>query len=603
MPYQTVLQNSGWNGRLKIFLVVFLFFASPVLQAQLLPQEQQEEQKEDEWPDDAFGRRTPRGSVSGFISAVAEGDYEKAGNYLNVAQASVRLEPAELAEVLENFLNRRGQIFPYSWISAETTGRTEDGLPPDLDKIGNLTIEGENIDLYLESIPDPAGAPVWLFSSATLEKIETYKEWSGSELFADRILPEVLKKNEWNGVPAGQWLLLVLLAALSFFVVRGLLKILIFLIPKIYPKAGKEPAAGVIRAFALPVSLYLAVLLFVYLSQETGISIIARQKFSGITMIIGLLAFLILLWQLSEFIGRFSRHKMDIRGNVSGLSVVLFLQRAAKVAIVIFGIIAVLGIMGVDVTTGLAALGIGGIALALGAQKTVENFVGSVTVISDQPVRVGDFCKVGSIMGTVEKIGMRSTRIRTLDRTIVTIPNGQFSSENIENFAHRDKFRFYTVLGLRYETSPEQLRYLLVKLREVLYAHPMVSPDPARVRFIGLGADSLQLEVFAFITVASFDEFLEVREDLLLQMMDVVEESGSGFAFPSQTVYFGRDSGLSEEKTKKAEETVRQWREKEELQIPQFDPETLEEIRGKTPYPPQGSSKRRNEGTGRIPGL
>lgn len=591
------------RGFIFSFILISLFsITAPPLQAQIFPKEQQEEQ-EPEWPEDLYGRRTPRGAVSGFITAVAEGDYERAGNFLNLEQASVTLEAAELARVLENFLNRSGQIFPYSWISAETSGRTEDELPSDLDKIGNITIEGENVDLYLEKTTGPDGGPVWMISSATVEKLDTYSDLSETELLADRILPDVLKRYEWNGVSAGQWLMMIILAGLSFLIVWGLLKLLFLVIPKIFPQAGKEPAAGVISAFALPVRLYLAVLLFVYISQETGISIIARQKFSGITLIIGMIAFLILLWRLSEYIGRFSKHKMDIRGNVSGLSVVLFLQRAAKVAIVIFGIIALLDTVGVDVTTGLAALGIGGIALALGAQKTVENFVGSVTVITDQPVRVGDFCKVGNIMGTVEKIGMRSTRIRTLDRTLVTIPNGQFSSENIENYAHRDKFRFHSILGLRYETSPEQLRYLLVELRAALYAHPMVSPDPARVRFIGLGADSLQLEIFSFITVASYDEFLEVREDLLLQMMDIVGESGTGFAFPSQTVYFARDTGLSEEKTKKAEEKVRQWREKEELQIPQFDPEKMEDLKGKTSYPPEGSSKRRIENTGKIPGL
>ena len=142
-----------------------------------------------------------------------------------------------------------------------------------------------------------------------------------------------------------------------------------------------------------------------------------------------------------------------------------------------------------------------------------------------------------------------------------------------------------------------------MELRSILYAHPMVSPDPARVRFVNLGADSIHLEVFAFVMVTTFEEFLEVKEDLLLRMMDVVGESGTGFAFPSQTIYFGKDTGVSKEKTQQAEEKVRQWKEKGDLQLPKFDPERIKEIEDKIPYPPDGSAEQRNKGTGKIPGL
>src|SRR5690606_31289040 len=291
--------------------------------------------------------------------------------------------------------------------------------------------------------------------------------------------------------------------------------------PKIWRKARTDPTSGVITALSLPFRIYFALWIFVDLSERIGISIIIRQRFSGFTVIVGFIAFLIFLWSLAEFIGELSKRRMSSRGNISGVSVILFLKRAAKIAIVIFGVIAILGILGFNVTTGLAALGIGGIALALGAQKTVENFVGSVTLITDQPVRVGDFCKVGETVGTVEKIGMRSTKIRTNERTIVTIPNGDFSSEKIENYAHRDRFLFHNILGLRYETTPDQIRYVLVEVRSLLYGHPKVSPDPARIRFLEYGSSSLNLEIFSYIDTLSFDEYLEVKEDLLLRIMDI----------------------------------------------------------------------------------
>ncbi|MDT0690273.1 mechanosensitive ion channel family protein [Salegentibacter sp. F188] len=571
--------------------------------AQLIPgtQTAEEEAAEPELPADPLGRRTPRGTVSGFISAVSEQDYSRASEYLNLEQIPGEQEEERLAQTLQGLLDRRGNILPYSWISDEIEGSEDEGLPPDVDQVGTVTIGDEEINLYVEAIEGPEGGPIWLFASETIKTIADVTV--EDTLHLERYMPAFLHDNLWGGIPIGQWIIAILLAILSYLVAWSIVFTIRFIIRLSWKKARTEPTSHIIKAFALPIRLYLAVLLFVSISQQIGISIILRQKFSGITLIIGLLAFLILLWSLTELIGSFSKRQLSHRGSVSGVSVVLFLQRTAKVAIVIFGIIAVLGFVGVDVTTGLAALGIGGIALALGAQKTIENFVGSVTVIADQPVRVGDFCKVGDTVGTVEKIGMRSTRIRTLARTVVTIPNGQFSSENIENYAHRDQFWFQTVLSLRYETTPDQIRYLLVELRAVLYAHPLVSPEPARVRFIELGADSINLEVFSYITVKTFDEFLEVREDLLLQLMDVVEQSGTGFAFPSQTIYFAKDQGLSQEKSRTAEEKVKKWKENGELQIPKFDPERIKDLKDQTPYPPQGSTTAKDHGTGKIPGL
>jgi len=272
--------------------------------------------------------------------------------------------------------------------------------------------------------------------------------------------------------------------------------------------------------------------------------------------------------------------------------VILFLERAAKIALVIFGIIAILSTFGIDITTGLAALGIGGIALALGAQKTVENFVGSVTLIADRPIRVGDFCRVGQITGTIEKIGIRSTNIRTLDRTLVTIPNGLFSSETIENFAFRDKFRMISTLNFRYESSPDQIRYLLAEFRKILYSHPKVYEEPSRVRFVNFGAHSLDIEIFAYIVADNNNEFLEIREDIMLRIMEVVKQSGTGFAFPSQTLYFAKDDGLDKENSKSTDETVEQWRVKKEMPLPRFTEEQIDNLKNKIDYPPEGSSSK-----------
>lgn len=561
--------------------------------AQIFPDTSTEQQEETqpEFPEDPLERNSPRGTVSGFVRAVSQQDYDRASKYLNLDEHQ---EGERLAGVLQRLLDRGGNILPYSWISDANSGNTDDNLPSGTDRVGTVTADGEALDLLVEETEGPQGGPIWLFSTETMESIEAIS--IEEPLLVEQILPDFLNDNLWSGVPVGQWLAALVLVVLAYLLAWCVITFIKFIIPSLWSKARSESTAGIIAALSLPFKLYLAVWFFVLLSREIGISIIVRQWFSGVIVIIGWVAFLILLWRLADFIGNFSKRKMSLRGNVSGVSVILFLRRAAKIAIVVFGIIAILGTVGIDVTAGLAALGIGGIALALGAQKTMENFVGSVTVIADQPVRVGDFCKVGETVGTIEKIGMRSTRIRTLERTVVTIPNGQFSSDKIENYAHRDRFFFAPVLDFRYETSPDQIRYLLVELRAILYAHPMVNPDPARVRFVGLGADSLKLEVFSYINAPNYDVFLEVREDLLLRMMDVVAESGTDFAFPSQTIYFARDKGLSSDKGDQAKEKVMQWKEKKEMQIPNFDSDRIEKLKDSIPYPPKGSTWDKDQG-------
>jgi MscS family membrane protein len=198
----------------------------------------------------------------------------------------------------------------------------------------------------------------------------------------------------------------------------------------------------------------------------------------------------------------------------------------------------------VNVSALLAGLGVGGLAVALAGQRTVENLFGGMVLILDQPVRVGDFFRYGDKLGTVEDIGLRSVKIRTLDRTLVSIPNGNFSQMELENFAARDKIRLSTTLGLRYETTAAQLETVIRELRQALLAHPKVDPDPARVRFTRFGAYSLDVEILAYVKTSDFNEFLEVQQELFLRFMRVVEDAGTGFAFPSQTLYLGRDAGL-----------------------------------------------------------
>ncbi|ALJ01094.1 mechanosensitive ion channel protein MscS [Rufibacter tibetensis] len=544
---------------------------------------------EPDWPIDTLGRRTPRGAVQGFIKSIADENYDRAALYLNLdSTLDQKQNGAKLAHALQRLLDQSGDIIPYSLLSDTYDGREDDNLGPNLDRVGEATVNGEEFDLFLEKMEDEEGGPIWLFSSQTVQRIPEVIEETKKPL-ADRVMPEFAVETKWNGVPVGQWLFLLMIAGLAYAASWVITRLVVFILMRTWRKAREEHIEGIIHAFTLPIQLYLALWLFIATTQRVGISIIVRQQFSQLTVLIGLMVFLLLLWRLIEVMSQYLERRLTRKRNQAALSAVLFLRRGAKIAIVVFGVIAFLGTLGFDVTTGLAALGIGGIALALGAQKTVENFVGSVTLIADQPIRVGDFCKVGDTVGTVESIGMRSTRIRTNDRTVVTIPNGDFSSQRIENFAHRDRIWFHPTFGVRCDTSPDQIRYLLVELRSILYAHPKIDPESARVRFVRVGASSFDLEVFSYVLTSEFNEFLEIQEDLLLRMMDVIDSSGSSFAFPSQTIYLGRDTGLSEEKTQAAQEKVNQWRDADDLPLPRFSPERIESLRNTIPYKEKGA--------------
>ena len=254
--------------------------------------------------------------------------------------------------------------------------------------------------------------------------------------------------------------------------------------------------------------------------------------------------------------------------------------------------------LGADLIPLLAGLGVGGLAVALAAQRTIADFIGGLILLVNKPVRVGDFCRYGEDpssdwlrIGTVEEIGLISTRLRGQDRSITTIPNSEFANLHIVNLTKRDRMLYRTTLPLRYETSDDQLRFLLAQLRELLLAHPRVIDEPARVRFLGFGDFSLDVEIFAYVNTSEWSEFLAVREDLNLRIMKIIEKAGTDFALPSQTFYQTQDNGLDDERRQAAEKKVREWASAHMLPFPEFDAEYRKKITDTLDYPPEGSPR------------
>ena len=312
-----------------------------------------------------------------------------------------------------------------------------------------------------------------------------------------------------------------------------------------------------------------------------------------IAIICEILAVTSVAWFLSRFVdlsSGFIESRLSARGNTASIAFVPLGRRIAKAFIYTLASLTVLQNLGFSIGGLLAGLGIGGLAVALAAQKTLENLFGGFVLVADRPFRIGEFCRAGEHLGTIENIGMRSSRIRTPDRTLVTVPNAELSTVRIENYGARDMMRFYTVLQVGYDTSPDQMRYLLVELRRMLYAHPKALPDPCRVRFINFGAHSLDVEIFVYIETTDWNEFTGIREDIHLRILDIVAGSGACFAYPSQTLYLGRDAGRDRERTASAEAIVGQWRSDGKLPIPEFPESMIAEVAGTLNYPTAGSS-------------
>ena len=203
---------------------------------------------------------------------------------------------------------------------------------------------------------------------------------------------------------------------------------------------------------------------------------------------------------------------------------------------IIIGVLVGLYHFGLNPTAALAGLGVGGIAVALAAQKTLENLIGGTSVILDRVVRVGDRVKIGDAIGTVEDVGLRSTRVRTLDRTIVSVPNGQLANANLENISMRDKFLFNQTLNLHKETTGAQMREFVDSLTNLLAHHPAVERGSFRVSFLRLSAFSLDVEIFAYFFAAGWNHFLEMQAELLLQIMDLLQSTEIHMAVQPQAV-------------------------------------------------------------------
>lgn len=478
-------------------------------------------------PNDPQGRSTPQDTVYQFLEACHARQYVKARHYLDLRQMPTgerEKSGPELARQLEDLLD--DTPFDIATLSRSPMGDLDDGLPPEREHLLTFQVDGRPVPLELEHVELKPGLKVWLVSADSLALIPKAHQLLG-ETPLEKKLPQVLVNHEILDTALWRWIVLLIGGVVSWYA-AGLVA---YATGVVWRRllAAKDVSAEELLA---PLRLCLAITGWRAVMEVAPPSAIVRL-YLGRCLAMGF--FLALAWAgaaVTDMVAERWRSRLDPRMKAMTYSVLPLGRQVFKLFLFLAAILAVLSAWGYNTTTLLAGLGVGGLAIALAAQKTIENLFGGISVIGDRPVLVGDFCRFGNRVGNITHIGLRSTRIRTLDRTVVSVPNSQFSAMELENFSARDKVWFHQTLSLRRDATSNQLRQVLSSLREVLRQNPKVEVGDIPVRFVGIGTYSFDIEIFAYVLTSDFDVFLGIQQDLLMELLRAVERAGTGLAVP-----------------------------------------------------------------------
>jgi len=485
--------------------------------------------------EDPLGRTTPRRTITAFIRAVDRDDFVSAARYMQVAE-NQRRNTERLARDLKTLVDRYLSQTLTS-ISDSPDGALDDGLPIDRERVGPLTIGNTKTDVTLVRVTDPQYGPIWLISSDTLAQIPALRG-AIAPTWAERVMPEPLVNRELFGISVAQWLVLAGALVAPLIVLRLAAGVFIVLARWIFSHAARRRELEVWYAgLRWPLIITLGLAIHLMWLPFLGLPLTFRIGYARIALVVAVIAFMWLMRRLLTL--GFARARSMVWGKdrTSTQSLMLLGERLLKALVVLVAMMAILIIAGVDTKTALAGLGIVGVAVALGAQKTVENVLGGLLLLSDRAFAVGDTCNISNRVGQVEDITLRSVRLRTPEQSLVSIPAGVLAQAGIENFASREKIPVQTTLRLRYGTSVEQLRRILEDIRKLLDQEPRLEKESSRIRLVNFGDRAVELELFTYVLTPDFPEFMAVREALLLEIAAVVEAAGSGFAQPTEFIY------------------------------------------------------------------
>lgn len=478
---------------------------------------------------DSFGRDTPRHTVQGFISALGENDYLLASNYLNLSKSD---NPTTAVREFKQALDAGGRFQADLQLNNTPEGNLTDQLPPSQENVGSINIGEKSVPLLLERVVSKQGEQYWQFSTDTLNSIPEVLENTNPTLVS-RYTIDSLEGKKIFGYQLTDLVAALTMIISSFVLTYIMVWILYHLLKIAYPRVRDVPLP-VPDKVILPLAVVIMALILSEVMVYAGVSVTLREPVNRFTDIASWLAITWLLLRVIDAIFTRAVNLSYKKNYTERVSILGLLRKVVKALLLIFAVIVIFGNLGFDLTTGIAALGVGGLALALGAQKTIENLVGSVVVVADSPVRIGDYCKFGTYEGTVVDIGIRSSRVRTLSRTIVTVPNGDFSSMQIENFTSRDMFRFFHQLYLKRTADIEVVFKMVKDLDEFLNEHYLTNQEWNQVNILELRQDCYVIQLQAYINANDVMEFYDKQNVVFVDVLTQVKKYKVEHALPTQ---------------------------------------------------------------------
>ena len=482
---------------------------------------------------------SPRAALEQFFSLARGGRYADAAAYLDLPDGSREVRAATVRRI-KAVLDRNLWI-DLERVSPNPAGNTADGLPAGVEQIGLIRApSGGAVNVRMTRVAGDAEVS-WRFSRRTVSELGVLYDSLGDRWLLEH-LPEVLLRPGPFDLVRWQWLAVPLLLAAAALVGALAARLLNAAVGRLVARTGSTWDDAIVERLHGPAAVALTIAAAWAFLPLLALYAPAQQTAQRILRVSLFVVFFWSLWRLVDVARQVIAGTRWAVTSPSSRSLLPLGARSAKLVVLALAAVAVLSMLGYPVASLLAGLGIGGLALALAAQKTVENLFGAFSIGVDQPFREGDFVRVDDFVGTVETIGLRSTRFRTLDRTLVTLPNGKLADMRLESFTARDRMRFHAMIGLAYGTTVEQMREVLAGFERVLREHPLIWPDALVVRLKEFGASSLDVEVMAWFETPEFSEFQLIRQEILLRFMEVVERAGTSIAFPTRTVHLGDET-------------------------------------------------------------
>ncbi|MHC5083403.1 MAG: mechanosensitive ion channel family protein [Planctomycetota bacterium] len=541
-------------------------------------------------PVDDLNRGVPRSAVLGFFVAAEDGDFERAAEYFDLRYLPYGMNEKDAPELARQFkivLDRALWIDP-AILSTESGGHSDDGLYASRDSIGSIDVEGGSVELLLQRLPREDGVLVWKIAGSTVRRIPDLYDEYGYGKVGER-LSKLLPSGQFLGLYLWQWIMAFGILLIVYCIVYIPTKIISIFIRR-HKTELREKIACFING---PLRFLITLLIGLANVELIHPSMKARAIMKGYTSTI-----FVSIWAVVVLIGIFQDLfviKLKHKGSETAIVLLRPVTRIVQFIIIVLGMMLWFENLGFKATTLLTGLGVGGLAVALAAQKSIENIIGAITLFASAPIKIGDFGQFGDVLGTVEEIGLRYTDIRTRKRTIVHIPNAVLADMKIENFTDREKMWYHPILKLSRKTSPDQIRYVLVEVRKMLYAHPVVDSDLGWVRFKEYSTYSLDIEVYSYIKRTDYALYLEVSEDLNLRIMDIIAAAGTELAVPVQNVWFEQNAEPDPAKAEAAVKQVTDWKDTNQLPLPQFPQKTIDELNDTLDYPPKGSAVQDSE--------